>query len=287
MSTPSQLVIDDNLLCTESSSNNCFAYTGTQWTGDTDPQAVNQTVHTLPVNASATNAWSVRFSGTAINVFGIIGCQNPPCNFDLQVDAGPVTHELPAPSFKNILQLGADTLGNQTANHTLVISDSSHVRIDYALVDAPNGTTTASTTTTSLLPSSPIQSSALTRKSHPGIAGPVAGSVVGAVLVTALFLIIWVRRRRQRLLSSETIAPFQQLQAEQGTAAAGPWLASSKRAMAPDSAPPAVVRSGPTNELAVPPAVQEETTTAGIVRELVARVDTLVMDRVPPPSYVG
>ncbi|KAJ7177182.1 hypothetical protein C8R46DRAFT_49130 [Mycena filopes] len=140
LSTPPQILIDDNFLCSDSSSNNCFTYTGTRWTGSTDPMALERTVHILhaaTANSSVINNWSVRFSGTAIKVFGLIDCDNPPCRFDLQVDGGPVTLERPEASLENILQLGADTLGSQSRNHTLTISNSSRVRIDYALVDAP------------------------------------------------------------------------------------------------------------------------------------------------------
>ncbi|KAJ7155605.1 hypothetical protein C8R46DRAFT_1295346 [Mycena filopes] len=152
------------------------------------------------------------------------------------------------------------------------------------LGDAIASNATASSTTSSqgtLLPSttssllrSPSHSSALNQKSHPSIAGPVAGSVAGAVLLVAFLLIIWVRRRRQRALSVEPITPFQQ----------APGMRSAKRLF--PSAPPAVVPSGVSGGADPPPAAQEEPGASGILRALVARVDALATERGPPP-YVG
>ncbi|KAJ7155609.1 hypothetical protein C8R46DRAFT_1356085 [Mycena filopes] len=383
---PVIILIDDNFLCGESSSNNCFAYTGTQWTADGDSFSLDETVHALLVTSSATNAWSVRFSGTTINVMGISTCDTPPCTFDLQVDGGPVTRE-PTSSLNSILQLTVDQLGNQTLNHTLTVSNMSHSEtiVDYAIVDAPlhtplhrqsagqlwadinntaiayhgawrkgravfdvepevvfmqsntvgdsfsfdfigdsivvigftnntvqgglslevtvdNGApwvqgfiTLAEDTPNpffnyynSNMPLFRIgHSSGLNPKSHPSIAGPVAGGVVGAVLVAALLLLIfWVRRRRrgQRLLPLQPITPFQQ---EHGTAATSQpqaWLVSRKRAII--SAPPAVARSVGANGSDTPPVAQGEIGTAGILRTLMARMDALMTERGPPP-YVG
>ncbi|KAJ7184939.1 hypothetical protein C8R46DRAFT_468545 [Mycena filopes] len=139
LSTPPQILIDDNFLCAGSSSNNCFTYTGAQWGASTVPEALDQTLHGLGLSVNfAANAWSVRFSGTAINVFGHALCDAPPCQFDLQVDGGPVRRES-SPSYENIVQLTADQLGNQSQNHTLTVSNmNTHaLTIDYAIVDAP------------------------------------------------------------------------------------------------------------------------------------------------------
>ncbi|KAJ7155602.1 hypothetical protein C8R46DRAFT_1040968 [Mycena filopes] len=131
MSTLPRIVIDDHFLCARSSSNNCFTFDGKLPAADAT--ALDQT--TTQVES---DSWSVRFSGTAINVIGLTNCETPPCAFDLQVDGGPVTRASSS-SFTNILQLTAAQLGNQTLNHTLTVSNSSDTSliIDCAIVDAP------------------------------------------------------------------------------------------------------------------------------------------------------
>ncbi|KAJ7221094.1 hypothetical protein C8J57DRAFT_1254108 [Mycena rebaudengoi] len=91
MSTPPQVVIDDASICDSSASRSCFTFTGRQWAVPSDnPDTFLRTIHFGSGNFD-NFVYSVTFTGTAIEIFGQIHCEAPPCEFYFSLDGEPPT----------------------------------------------------------------------------------------------------------------------------------------------------------------------------------------------------
>ncbi|KAJ7192772.1 hypothetical protein C8J57DRAFT_1548662 [Mycena rebaudengoi] len=141
MSTPPQVVIDDASICDSSASRSCFTFTGRQWAVQSDnPDTFLRTTHFGSGNFD-NFVYSVTFTGTAIEIFGQIHCEAPPCEFYFSLDGEPPTRGSNEETFRSIFRLGAEKIGSTPSTHTFRISNTtSSLVVDYALVDEPLNT---------------------------------------------------------------------------------------------------------------------------------------------------
>ncbi|KAJ7190276.1 hypothetical protein GGX14DRAFT_701847 [Mycena pura] len=153
MTTPPQIVIDDDFLCGSSATHNCFTFSGTDWMKSSVTNVFQQT-QTIHSAENSSYGYSVAFSGphfthipdmianysagTAIEVFGQLACNITPCTFDVSLDGAPPSTISHVETHRSIFRLGADEIGNASTMHTVEISNTTdRLLVDYAFVDAP------------------------------------------------------------------------------------------------------------------------------------------------------
>ncbi|KAJ7215274.1 hypothetical protein C8J57DRAFT_1538260 [Mycena rebaudengoi] len=102
MSTPPQVVIDDASICDSSASRSCFTFTGRQWAVQSDNP--DTFLRTTPLGSGNFDnfVYSVTFTGTAIEIFGQIHCEAPPCEFYFSLDGEPPTRGSNEETFRSI-----------------------------------------------------------------------------------------------------------------------------------------------------------------------------------------